>query len=139
MAMLVVDASVALAWCFEDEADSRTDGLLQRLRQGDRMVVPAHWPTETLNGLLVASRRKRITADQPPLFWDELARLPIETEPALTAIQAKTVLALAGKHGLTVYDAAYLELAHRRQLPLGTLDAELRKAVQSEGLALALA
>src|SRR5690349_6405868 len=72
MAIFVVDASAALAWCFEDEANSWTDGLLERLRGGDRIVVPAQWPTEILNGLLVASRRKRIGADQPALFWDEL-------------------------------------------------------------------
>jgi len=136
MALFVVDASAALAWCFEDEANSWTDGLLERLRQGDRIVVPAHWPTEILNGLLVASRRKRIKPDQPALFWDELARLPIETEPPLTASQAKETLALGEKHGLTVYDAGYLELAHRRQLPLGTLDRDLRKAAQVEGIAL---
>jgi predicted nucleic acid-binding protein len=136
MAIFVVDASAALGWCFEDEANAWTDGLLERLRQGDRIVVPAHWPTETLNGLLVASRRKRIKADQPALFWDELARLALETEPALTASQAKTVLTLGEKHGLTAYDAAYLELAGRRQLPLGTLDADLRKAAQVEGVGL---
>ena len=113
-----MDASAPLAWCFEDEANSWTDGLLERLRQGDRIVAPAHWPTEIPNGLLVASRRKRIKADQPALFWDELARLPIETEPALDASQAKRVLALGEKHTLTIYDAAYLELAHRRQFPL---------------------
>jgi predicted nucleic acid-binding protein len=134
MAVFVVDASAALAWCFEDEASSLTDGLLERLRQGDQIVVPAHWPTEILNGLWVASRRRRIKSDQPALFWDELARLPIETEPALTTVQAKTVLALSEKHGLTAYDAAYLELAHRRQLPLGTLDTDLRKAAQVEGV-----
>jgi predicted nucleic acid-binding protein len=57
MAIFVVDASAALAWCFEDEASTWTEGLLERLRQGDRSLVPAHWPTEVLNGLLVASRR----------------------------------------------------------------------------------
>jgi predicted nucleic acid-binding protein len=136
MAVFIVDASAALAWCFEDEASSWTDGLLERLRQGDRIVVPAHWPTEILNGLLAASRRKRIKSDQPALFWDELSRLPIETEPALTSSQASTVLILAEKRGLTIYDAAYLELAERRQLPLGTLDADLRKAAQAEGVSL---
>lgn len=136
MAIFVLDASAALAWCFEDEASSWTDGLLERLRQGDQIIVPAHWPTEVLNGLLVASRRKRIKADQPALFWDELARLPIETEPALNNAEAKAVLALCEKHGLTVYDAAYLELAQRRQLRLGSLDAELRQAAQAEGVAL---
>jgi predicted nucleic acid-binding protein len=136
MAIFVVDASAALAWCFEDEASSFTDGLLEHSRQGDRIVVPAHWPAEILNGLLVAVRRNGIKPGQPVLFWDEVARLPIETEPALTAIQARTVLALGEKHGLTVYDAAYLELADRRGLPLGTLDADLRKAAQAEGVAL---
>ena len=130
MAVFVADASATLAWCFEDETNSWTDGLLDRLQHGDRIVVPAHWPNEILNGLLVASRRKRIKPGQPILFWDELARLPIETEPALTDVQGKRVQALGEKHGLTVYDAAYLELAHRRQLPLGTLDADLRKAAK---------
>jgi predicted nucleic acid-binding protein len=133
MAVFVADASVALAWCFEDEGSGFADELLHRLRQGDRIVVPAHWPTEILNGLLVASRRKRIKPEQPVLFWDELSRLPIQTEPPLDATQAKTVIALSEKHGLTAYDAAYLELAHRRQLPLGTLDTDLRRAAQSEG------
>jgi len=136
MAVFVVDASAALAWCFEDEASSWTDGLLERLRQGDRIVVPSHWPTEILNGLLAASRRKRIKTGQPALFWDEMARLPIETEPPLTALQGKAVLALSEKHGLTAYDAAYLELAFRRQLPLATLDMDLRNAAQVEGAAL---
>jgi len=130
----VVDASAALAWCFEDEASSFTDGLLDRLRHGDQIVVPAHWPAEISNGLLVALRRKRIKVGQPELFWDELARLPIEMEPPLAALQAKTVLALGEKHNLTVYDAAYLELAQRLSLPLATLDADLRKAAQIEGV-----
>ena len=136
MASIVVDASAALAWCFEDEASSWTDGLLQRLSQGDQMVVPAHWPTEILNGLVVASRRKRIHTGQPALFWSEFSRFPIETEPALAGSRAQTVLALADEHSLTVYDAAYLELAHRRQLPLGTLDADLGKAAGLEGIVL---
>jgi predicted nucleic acid-binding protein len=62
--------------------------------------------------------------------------LPIETEPALTALQAKAILAMSEKHGLTVYDAAYLELAQRRKVPLGTLDDDLRKAGQVEGIVL---
>jgi predicted nucleic acid-binding protein len=135
MAVFVVDASAALSWCFEDEASSWGDGLLERLQQGDRLAVPAHWPTEISNGLLVALRRNRVKAGQPTLFWDELARLPIEAEPALTALQAKAVLALSEKHRLTIYDAAYLELAQRRQLPPATLDLELRRAAQAEGVA----
>jgi predicted nucleic acid-binding protein len=134
MAIFVVDASVALAWCFEDEASRFSDSLLERIRQGNRIAVPAHWPTEISNGLLVAERRKRIKQGQAALFWDELAHLPIDIEQPLTAVQAKAVLAYCKKHGLTVYDGAYLELAHRRNLPLGTLDADLRRAAQAEGL-----
>ena len=136
MAVFVADASIALAWCFEDEGSGLADALLERLGRGDGIVVPAHWPTEVLNGLLVASRRKRIKPDQPVLFWDELSRLPVETEPPLHATESKSVLALAEKHSLTIYDAAYLELAHRRQLPLGTLDVDLRRAAQTEGIPL---
>lgn len=80
MATLVVDASVALSWCFEDEADSFADALLEQLRQGDEILVPAHWAAEVLNGLSVAERRKRIKAGQPALFWGQLSRLPIEAE-----------------------------------------------------------
>lgn len=134
MAIFVTDASVALAWCFEDEASALADQLLDRLRRGDKAVVPAHWPAEILNGLLVAERRSRIKPGHPAQFWDELSRLPIETEPSLTATQAKAILVLSEKHGLTVYDTAYLELAHRRQLALATLDGDLRKAAELESV-----
>ncbi|HKT46657.1 MAG TPA: type II toxin-antitoxin system VapC family toxin [Candidatus Acidoferrales bacterium] len=136
MAIFVADASVALAWCFEDETNSLADALLDRLRRGDRIVVPAHWPTEISNGLLVAQRRKRIRTGQAATLFSELARLPIEMDSALNLLQAETVLALGERHGLSVYDAAYLELAHRRQLPLGTLDVDLLKAAKAEGVIL---
>jgi predicted nucleic acid-binding protein len=136
MAVFVADASVTLAWCFEDEATNWTDEFLERLRQGDRIIVPAHWPAEVANALLTAVRRNRIRPEQPQLLWDYLGRLPIDTEPALTTVRGKEVLALGEKHNLTVYDAAYLELARRYQLPLVTLDADLRKAAQAEGLQL---
>ena len=71
----VVDASVTLTWCFEDEATTWTDGLLDRLRNGDQIVVPAHWPTEISNGMLMALRRKRIQPDRPALFWDVTEKL----------------------------------------------------------------
>ena len=109
--------------------------MLDRLRHGDGMVVPAHWQTEILNGLLVALRRKRIRPGQPAQLWGNLSALPVEIETALTAPQAIAVLALGEKYGLTIYDAAYLELAHRRGLPLGSLDGDLRRAAELEGIA----
>ena len=136
METFVADASVTLPWCFEDEATAWTDGLLDRLRSGGQIVVPAHWPTEISNGILMALRRKRIQPGRSELFWDELAILPIEIEPPLSPINAKAVLALCEKHGLTVYDAAYLELAKRKGLPLATLDSALLKAAPLEGVSL---
>jgi predicted nucleic acid-binding protein len=117
MSTFIADASVVLPWCFPDEADSWTDSLLERLRGGDRIAVPAHWPTEISNGLLMGLRRKRIQPGGAELFWDDLAVLPIDVEPPLAPKQAKDVLALCQRHGLTVYDAAYLELAKRTGLP----------------------
>lgn len=132
----VADASVTLSWCFEDEATAWTDGLLDRLRNGDGIIVPAHWPTEVSNGLLMAVRRKRIPAGRPALFWDELAILPFVVELPLSPDQAKAVIALSEKHGLTVYDAGYLELAKRKGLPLATLDSALKKAAPLESVSL---
>lgn len=136
MATFVADASVTLPWCFQDEATVWTDSLLDRLRFGDRIIVPAHWPTEISNGLLMALRRKRIQSGRPGLFWDQLAVLPIDVESALSPSQAKSVLGFCEQHGLTVYDAAYLELAKRRGLRLATMDGALLKAARLEGVAL---
>jgi len=136
MATFVVDASVTLAWCFADEAIAWTDGLLDRLRAGDNIAVPAHWPTEVSNGLLMAVRRQRIQPDQPNLFWDELAVLPIDVESALSPYQAKVVLGLSRQFELTVYDAVYLELAKRRGIPLATLDSALLVAAAPAGVSL---
>jgi predicted nucleic acid-binding protein len=132
----VVDASLALAWYFEDESTAWTTSLLNRIKQGDRIVAPAHWHVETLNGLWMGVRRKRIRPDQLKLFLDQLAILPVESEPSPSRATSDAILALCEKHGLTVYDSAYLELALRRNLPLGTLDSQLRAAAQIEGATL---
>lgn len=136
MPAFVADASAVLPWCFEDEATSWTDSLLDRLRGGDRISVPAHWPAEISNGLLAALRRQRIRPGQPEEFWDELAALPIDVELPLSPEQAKAVLVLAREHRISFYDAVYLELAMRRGFPLATLDAALAVAAAADGVAL---
>jgi predicted nucleic acid-binding protein len=136
MAVFVVDASVALAWCFEDEATIWSEGLLSRLRSGEQVAVPSHWPMEVSNGLLMAVRRKRIQPGNPEVLWDELALLPITVEAAPNPSESKAVLSLCDKHNLTVYDASYLELALRKQLPLATLDSDLRRAAALEAIVL---
>jgi predicted nucleic acid-binding protein len=136
MAWFVIDASVTLSWCFEDEANAGADALLERMRGGDQVCVPAHWPTEVSNGLLMALRRKRIKPGRFELFWDQLAALPIAVEPAISLDQTKAILAICERHGLTVYDGTYLELAKRRGFPLATLDSALLRAANQEGVAL---
>lgn len=136
MAGFVADTSVVLAWCFEDEATPWTERLLDRLREGDPITVPAHWPVEVSNGMLMALRRKRIQPGRSELFWDELAELPILVEPPFSFSQAKVVGSLCEQYGLTVYDGAYLELAKRRGLPLATLDKDLLRAAPLAGAAL---
>ena len=136
MARFVADASATLSWFFEDETTSWTENLLERVKSGDSFVVPAHWLVEVANGFLVAERRKRITRKRTDEFLDAIAGLRIEVEPALTPARAKVLLKLSQKYNLTVYDAAYLDLARRQGLPMATLDRDLRQAASAEGLLL---
>ena len=134
MATFVIDASATLPWCLKDEETAWTVNLLRRLTTGDQIVVPAHWPIEVSNGLLMATRRKRIPDGRAVLFLDELAILPITVEPALTFAQARAVYALCERHNLTFYDGTYLELARRLSLPIATLDDAIVRAAPLEGV-----
>jgi predicted nucleic acid-binding protein len=133
----VADASATLAWCFEDEATPATEALLERVRAGEIAVVPAHWPTEVMNGLVMGVRRGRIDPERVARFARDLAALPIRIEPPHARAGWDAVVRVATQYQLTVYDAAYLELAERTGLPLATLDGELRKAALAAGVALA--
>lgn len=136
MAGLVVDASVGAAWFLPDEATAFTEAALAATATGE-VWVPALWLLEIGNMLLSAQRRKRITAAKR----EELAqaasalRLRIDREP-VSSIAA--IDALAARHQLSSYDAAYLELALRRKIPLATLDSALLKAMPKEGVAAAV-
>jgi predicted nucleic acid-binding protein len=136
MAGFIPDASVTLPWRFDDEATPWTEALLSRLESGDHAVVPAHWPLEVVNALLVARRRGRVTAEQIGEFIEDLSALPIRIESPSDPQHWPAILALAEKHRLTAYDAAYLELALRTGLSLATLDGELRTAALKEGAAM---
>ena len=132
----VPDASATLPWRFEDEATEWTEALLERLQGGEEVRVPAHWPLEVANALLTACRRGRVTAIQVSEFIEDLGALPILLEPPGSPAQWPAILALAERHRLTAYDAAYLELAQRAGLPLATLDEDLQRAARAEGVAL---
>ena len=131
----VVDSSVALAWCFEDEQTQPIMALLDRVAVNGA-VAPSIWPLEALNGLLMAERRKRVDSKRRQRLAGFLRGLPVTLDTE-TADQAWTATArLAERHRLTLYDAAYLELAQRRKLPLATLDEDLIKAGKALGMTL---
>jgi len=133
----VVDCSVAVAWCFEDEATPALDALLE-LVQTEGAVVPAWWTLEVTNVLLLAARRGRIASEAVQERLALLDMLAIETDTqGLGAVWRSTVLALAQTEALTVYDPVYLELAIRRGLPLPSSDKALRRAAAQRGVPLA--
>jgi predicted nucleic acid-binding protein len=128
----VLDASVTAYWAFEDEDDVRAEIALERLNE-DEAFAPTLWWFEIRNTLLMNERRGRKTVAQTASFLSQLARLSITIDR--TPHEAD-VLALARRHRLTVYDAAYLELARRRGDPLATLDQELATAAAAENVPL---
>jgi predicted nucleic acid-binding protein len=123
----VLDNSVALAWCFEDEQTPTVLALLERVTDSGA-VTPALWPLEAINGLLVAERRGRVTSNRRRRLAGFLQALPIAIDPDTAAQAWSETVRLAGELGLSAYDAAYLELAQRLDLPLASLDARLRAA-----------
>ncbi len=133
MTRFVLDASVALSWCFEDEADAAADALLRSL-DARTAVVPGLWSLEVVNVLLGAERRGRITAAGSGRFLRLIEALPIEVDAETPARAAREGVVLARAHGLSAYDAAYLELAVRHGIPLATRDRALAAAARAVGV-----
>ena len=131
----IVDASFALAWLMRDEATPETDKLLDTLGQGARAFVPALWRWEVVNALLGIEKRKRATQAEISRQLVLLQSCPIDIDEAASDLAWTATHELGRKHGLTGYDAAYLELSVRRGLPLATLDVELQNAAKAEGVA----
>ena len=131
----VLDNSVTMAWCFEDERNDYALSVLARLR-GEEAVAPAIWPLEVVNVLLVAERRRRLRNGQIMDVLEELATLAITVDEEGTTKAWGPVLGLARAYRLTAYDASYLELSYRLSLPLATLDKDLRTAASRLGVAL---
>ncbi|MFQ5381602.1 MAG: type II toxin-antitoxin system VapC family toxin [Dehalococcoidia bacterium] len=132
---LVLDASVTLAWWFEDEAHPTAEAALARLKS-DPAIVPSIWPAEVANGLLAGERRSRIGETDVARAIELLAALPIEVEPVRGLHAARPLLALARRSGLSAYDAEYLDLAIRLGCPLATLDGALAGAATQAGVPL---
>lgn len=137
MTGFVLDASVTMAWCFEDEASAETWALLDRLAV-EGAIVPGLWALEVGNILTQAERRNRTTAARVRQFVEQLDTLPIRIDDETASRALGEILALARAERLTTYDAAYLELAMRRGLPLATRDNALHGSANRNGVALLL-
>jgi len=131
----VVDCSIAMAWLFNDEATPKTAALLNRLAT-ETALVPAWWFIEITNVLAMAERKGRITPAQSDAFIADLGKLGIERDDAAPDRAFTHLLALCRMHRLTSYDAIYVDLAVRRNLPLATLDLDLRKTAKKLGVSL---
>ena len=129
---LVIDGSILAAWFLDEKADPRVEMAFDTVTRVETRA-PSLLYYEIRNALLVSERRNRITEAMSLAFLRNLALLPIRLEPAG---DDTSLMTLARKRKLTVYDAAYLELAKREGLPLATLDRGLEKAAIAEGVAL---
>ena len=132
---LVIDNSIVMAWCFLDERTAYTQAV-KALLEEQSAVQPAVWPLEAGNVVLVAIRRKRISPDDGARFLSLLESLPFEVDGISPGRMFGEIFALARKHQLSTYDASYLDLALRRQLPLATQDKALIRAAADCGVAL---
>lgn len=132
---VVVDASVALAWCFPDEGSEYADRVLVAL-EGQAIWVPAVWGLEVANAVLVGERTKRLRRPEIRRFAALLESLSPVQDAQAVAEHVSNVLPIARDYGLSAYDAAYLELSVRLGAPLATLDGRLRKAAKRAGVAI---
>lgn len=135
---IVVDASVALTWVFDDEQSPETDALFDHMENtGSAVAVPSLWLLEVGNALLVAERRGRLTRSDGERALILLSSLPLTMHPMQPG-QLQSVLNFAREHQLSVYDAAYLALAVEGGFSLATLDGRLRAAAKAVGVGVLL-
>jgi predicted nucleic acid-binding protein len=131
----VLDASMTMSWCFADESTPYGRQVLAALLDS-YAEVPALWPFEIANVLAINEKRQRITEATSQEFLQTLSGLDIRIDHSSSAVEGKALLPLVRRYGLTAYDAAYLELAKRKGLPLASFDKELIEAAAREGIVL---
>ena len=134
MSGIVIDASVTLSWCFPDEQTAMSLSVLDRLKAGEQALVPAFWPLEVLNVLLLGERKGRIAPEQTTAFFDALRALNPRIDHTSLEQVAGPVQIICRDHRLTPYDALYVELAQRSGFPLATLDQPQRDAAIALGV-----
>ena len=126
----VVDASIGIAWVHPAQSTAQSEALLDVIAAGAVVRAPALWPLETANALLVLTRRGKLTEEERVNALTALARLSVVADHEMAALAFGKLSDLATRHGLSVYDAAYLELALRRKLPIACKDGPLRTAAR---------
>jgi predicted nucleic acid-binding protein len=131
----VADATITLAWYLREANAAAANRVRERLRS-EGLCVPAHWPLEVGNGLLAAVRQGRMTLRELEQLMPDLRVLPELVDNQTDDAAWSATLELAQTYHLTTYEAAYLELVLRRDLPLATLDRHLRAAALAAGAAL---
>jgi predicted nucleic acid-binding protein len=131
---MVADASVVVGWLADEPAAARVEAALRRSLMGGGIVVPAHFPVEVANALLAGERRGRWGSDQSREWLAILSRLRVRVEPPPDPVSLAAIAVKARDLGLSVYDAAYIELARRLRLPIMTFDRSLNHAADQEGV-----
>ena len=135
MVSIVVDNSVSMTWCFRDELTDETKAVLYEVTENGA-VVPPLWKLEVANALQNGVRRGRIDAPACQEIIKDLSQYDIQIDQECERYIWTTTMHLAQRFKLTIYDACYLELAQRHNLPLATLDRELRAAAHALGVPL---
>jgi predicted nucleic acid-binding protein len=132
----VADASVAIGWVHPAQATAHTGAMLDAIAEGATLEVPALWPLEVANALSVLKRRRKLTEDERQTGLGWLRSLPLRIDHEMALLAFSRLSELASAHQLSVYDAAYLELAQLRHLVLGCKDGALRTAARRAGVGL---
>lgn len=132
----MVDASIAVVWLHPDQASPESEACLDAMVEGAELLVPAVWPLEVANALTVLTRRSTLTVDEREAALGWLKPLRVRVDHEGTALAFTELSALASRLAVSVNDAAYLELASRRKVPLGCKDGPLRAAARRHGVML---
>jgi predicted nucleic acid-binding protein len=131
----ILDCSPVMASYFDDETSNYANRVMDTAEK-EGAAVPALWQLEIANSLLIAERRKRTTVDRMQRWVEAIEELPISVDPYTTNQALNKTLHIARAYNLTSYDAAYLELAQRLNLPLATLDKKMKEAAKKAGISL---
>jgi predicted nucleic acid-binding protein len=134
MSAFVIDASITLSWLLADEANADSAEVERALRKADAVWAPAHWRLEVVNAIWMAERRKRLDGAGVSQAIAFCSQMQVTVDADTDKHATTETLALARQHGISVYDAAYLELALRKGGTLASLDAALREVAEKNGV-----